>query len=241
MGWRGGLLILLLTACHALPVAAQDALRGKRLYLDAGRLTGAGPSCVDCHGGFPGALHGIGRAAGRPRAIEYALGAVGQMAILRNRLSAQDIEDLAAYLQDPEVPSPQLRVLSQDHGNVRAIELLEFTPAKPGRPALRSTVHLQNSGRVLLTLTGDARVEGPAATRFRLVECNCLAGVQLQPGAGCVLTVEFLPDPSAGQSLLPAVLVVPHDWVGNGLHLPLVGRSWRGSAGRATKGAVRPR
>ena len=115
---RGGLTLLLFAAQGL--AAGQDALRGKRLYYDISALTPAPVSCVECHGAYPGAVHGIGRAANEPHAIRYALGAIPQMARLGEHLSAQDIADIAAYLGAPDVPSPQLVLVSDgpgaDHG-----------------------------------------------------------------------------------------------------------------------------
>jgi hypothetical protein len=81
-----------LTVCLlvAAPADAQDALNGKRLYLDVSRVRGAGTNCVDCHGGLPGGLFGIGRAANDAAAVERAIGAIPQMTPLRGRLSARD-------------------------------------------------------------------------------------------------------------------------------------------------------
>ena len=56
----------------ATPGAAQDALRGKRVYLDTARLANASVSCVDCHLGLPPGLFGIGRAANNPAIVANA-------------------------------------------------------------------------------------------------------------------------------------------------------------------------
>ena len=82
-------LAIALTALPALSIA-QDAVRGKRLYLDAPREVGTVNACVDCHGGLPDGAFGIDRAAGDPAAIERAVAAVPQMAGFRGRLGAAD-------------------------------------------------------------------------------------------------------------------------------------------------------
>ncbi|MFM9970869.1 MAG: c-type cytochrome, partial [Burkholderiales bacterium] len=119
--------LVLMFCLLANAAVAQDALRGKRIYHDGGRLNGAGISCVDCHGGVPGALHGINRAARNPTAIEYALGAISQMSRLRGHLTKADIQDLAAYLAQPLVASPRLAVSTKGPAaNSYTTERLEF-------------------------------------------------------------------------------------------------------------------
>ncbi len=92
--------------CVALPAQAADALRGKRLYLDAARIAGSGVSCVDCHGGLPGGAFGIGRAANDPAVIERAINSIAAMAPFRGRLAAIDLADLAAFIGNPAVRVP---------------------------------------------------------------------------------------------------------------------------------------
>ena len=79
MALQALLLVCLALAAVTSPALGQDALRGKRLYHEVGRLNGAGVSCIDCHGGVPGALDGLGRVAGDPARIAYAIGTVAGM------------------------------------------------------------------------------------------------------------------------------------------------------------------
>src|SRR3712207_3732517 len=57
----------------------------------------------------PGAF-GTSRAAGRPEIVAQAVNSIAPMAPLRGRLTAQDYAALAAFIGDPEVPSPALRL-----------------------------------------------------------------------------------------------------------------------------------
>ena len=100
--WPAVALVLVFMA----PAAAQDALRGKRLYLDTARVTGAPVSCVDCHRALPPGLFGIGSAANNPAIIANALNSIPQMAPLRGRLTAADIADVAAYIGNPACRVP---------------------------------------------------------------------------------------------------------------------------------------
>lgn len=221
--WPGSWLVL--AALLASPASAQDALRGKRLYLDGGRISGAGVSCVDCHGGHPGALHGIGRAAGRPAVIEYALGSVSQMGVLRETLSPEDIRDLAAYLQEPDVPSPQLSIGADPDETGVAVEWLEFKVLASGPGMTQRIVRLRNVGGRPLTLAESPRIGGVSAAAFSLSESTCHAGLQLNPGSECKAGIAFAPDQlHANSRLWTAYLEVAHDWVGAGTRVALVGR-----------------
>ncbi len=213
---------VLLLACLALAVAAhpalgQDALRGKRLYHEVGRLSGAGVSCVDCHGGLPGALHGIGRVGDDPDRIDYAIGAVSQMTPLRGRLSRQDVVDLAAYVARPGVPSPDPRVSTSGAASLPFVpDRLEFAG-----PAL-GMVRLSNSGSAALRLDSRPALAGEHAAQFTIAEATCAAGLVLGEGESCTVTIAFAPE--AGSGLRVAVLRLAHDWIGGGANVPLIGR-----------------
>jgi hypothetical protein len=52
----GSLHAIVLFAClTAMNAHGQNALRGKLLYHDTAGVTGSAVSCVECHGGLPGA------------------------------------------------------------------------------------------------------------------------------------------------------------------------------------------
>ena len=196
--------------------SAQDALRGKLLYLDGGRLNGAGVSCVDCHGGLPGALHGIGgKAANKPSAIEYALGVISAMAPLRGRLDVKDLEDLAAYIGRPDVPSPAPLFLVGEAG--RGIDRLEFR--SPGM----QTVRLSNSGGLSLRLTAAPILGGPHAADFSIASTSCLQGMQLAPQQVCRVDIAFQPGVAGDRRF--ASLAIAHQWTGAGSYLALIGQA----------------
>jgi len=201
---------------------AQDALRGKLLYHDAGRLSGSGVSCIDCHGGVPGGLHGIGRAAGRPEVIEAAIAAIHQMAPLRGRLGRADLLDLAAYLARPDVPSPDLRPGTVGIDGVFVPgERVAFEATAGGTAA--ATVRIVNAGSIAVRLRSGPRIGGVHAGLFEIAASDCAAGLELAAGRACSITVAFrAAGPASG--LRSASLDVGHDWVGGGTALALIGR-----------------
>ena len=216
------LAICMLLACSG-SAGAQDALRGKRLYHDVGRLSGAGVSCIDCHGGLPGALHGISKAASRPETINQAINTIGQMAPLRGRLSASDMADLAAYIATPGIDSPQLRLTTEGPGHsAYSAERLAFPPSPAGSTSPASTVRLTNDGALPLQLRFAPTLEGPHATQFAIVASDCRADMTLSAAQSCSLSVAFLPQGPAG--LRTASVGVSHDWINGAVRIALIGR-----------------
>jgi hypothetical protein len=227
----------LLAAGAAGSAPAQDALAGKRLFHDADRLRGTGISCVECHGGLPGGLHGIGKAAGNPAALDYAINAVPQMTPLRGKLSARDLEDLAAYIAQPDVPSADLRIsiVAPDESPAApvAAERLNFPPAASGAHPQPGTVRLSNLGKLNVALLSGPALAGPEAGQFEIVDSNCTAGMALPPGQFCDITVRFRPQGPSG--LRSASLGVRHDWLRGGTHVALIGHVVKSGTARTTK------
>ncbi len=214
---------LLVFACVARPAVGQDALRGKLLYNDGGRLNGAGVSCVDCHGGVPGALHGLGRVANNPAAIAYAIGAVGAMEPLRGRVTAQDMADIAAFVALPSVASPEPRVTtSGPAASPYSAERLEFAAAPAGSMPAASQVRLTNTGALPLRLLGEPEVTGSAVGEFAISVSDCRAGAILAAQQSCVVEVVFGPRGEPG--LRTATLGLAFDWIRGGVHIALIGR-----------------
>lgn len=217
-----------LLACLALPAAVlpalgQDALRGKRLYHDVGRLSGAGVSCIDCHGGLPGALHGLGRVADNPARIDYAIGAIEAMRPLRGRLTAQDMADIAAYVARPSVPSPEPRVAtSGPAASLYSSDRLEFA----GAGATSGKVHLSNTGVVALRLIAGPLLDGEHAAQFAITQSTCDAGLILRQDESCAVTIAFRADTELAPRTAAylAVLRLAHDWIGAGANIALIGR-----------------
>lgn len=210
-----------LLAAH--PALAQDALRGKLLYHDIGRINGAGVSCVDCHGGVPGALHGLGKVANNPSAIAYALGAVSQMTPLRGRVSVQDMADIAAYVAFPSVASPTAHLTtSGPAASPFTSERLEFPVVAAGTASPPSSVRLTNTGTVALRLATAPVLAGPEAAQFSIASSDCATGMILAAQQSCAVEIAFHPQGRAG--LRAASLRIAHDWIGAGTSVALIGR-----------------
>ncbi len=206
----------LFAVCVAHPALAQDALRGKLLYHDIGRVRGTGVSCVDCHGGIPGALHGLEKVAGNPNAIAYAIGAVQQMTPLRGRVTVEDMADIAAYVADPAVASPAVHLTtSGPAASAYTSERLEFAGAGT------SSVRLTNAGALPFGLGAAPFLDGPAAAQFILAASDCESGAVLAPQQSCALRVEYRP---VGIGLRTATLRIAHDWIGGSTNVALIGR-----------------
>jgi len=210
-----------------LPVApaadAQDALRGKRLFLDTARLTGSGVSCVECHGGLPPGLFGIGRAANDPAAVERAVNPIPQMTPLRGRLAAADYADLAAYIGNPAVPSPVLRSSTSGAATTGSPDRLDFGSVATSMQTPGSHWHLVNEGAVALRLTAPPLLRGDHAGDFGIVSGDCIAGLTLAGGASCSMQIVFRP--MAGGGTRRAAAVIAHDWVGGEIALAVVGEA----------------
>lgn len=214
-------LMLFVLACGA-PASAQDALRGKRYYLDTARLTGASVSCVDCHRGLPPGLFGIGRAANDPAIIANAIASIPQMAPLRGRLTTQDIADVAAYIGNPGVASPQMNVVTRSPGGSTNTDRLDFGIVLSGDISGRATVHLRNDGVLPLRLISSARILGPQAGEFALLDATCQASSTLAAAASCEIGIAFHPAIGA-TGLRSAAVQVDHDWVGSTAAVALIG------------------
>jgi MYXO-CTERM domain-containing protein len=213
----------LLATAASTPVEAQDALRGKRLYLDAAREVETGVSCVDCHGGLPGGLYGIGRAANDPARLALAIDSIPPMTPFRGRLTAVDLADLAAYLGDPLVPSPQLTVtVSRPDGDAGPADLIDFGTVMAGAASEEVTVELRNTGQLGLAITSAPEVLGVAAAEMSWTAVECAAGQRLAAQQACRLGLRFAPTGADGPRA--ARLRIPHDWVGGAAAVALVGR-----------------
>jgi hypothetical protein len=202
--------LVLLVPVHK--AVAQDALNGKRLYFDVGRLRDARVSCIDCHLALPGSF-GISRAANDPARIEQAVNSIPQMTALRGRLTSADYADLAAYIGQPNVPSPDLRVSTGGASNDR----IDFGVVVAGASAI-AQMQLANAGALPVRLTSMPRIVGEHSLDFSVEPastCSSAAALQplLGPGVSCVVEVRFTPPPGAAGARRAAVQV-SHDWIG---------------------------
>jgi cytochrome c553 len=183
-------LALTLAIALAAPAAAwaQDAERGRDLYLDAGGTKGiAGlPSCVQCHGLPPeGKLIGAS-----PAQLQGAFASVIAMGRFALEFDARDLADLSAFLRDPQAVATPLPAVSP------------LSPAWAALPGTRSpglALRLTNDGRAALTLAArDAvTVAGTGASQFVLTRSGCDDGVVLAPGASCEVTLQYAPPADA--------------------------------------------
>lgn len=200
--------------------SAQDALAGKRLYLDVSRLRGTGVSCVDCHGGLPGGAFGIGRAANDAAAVERAVNSIPQMTPLRGRLGGNDFADLAAYIGRPSVPSPALRSATSGADSTAA-DRIDFGPVAAASASRAGRWTLVNDGAVGLTVVRPPTLRGSHVADFRIIATDCAAGLALPGGATCSVDIEFRPQSGTGGR--QAAIAVAHDWVNGEIALALAG------------------
>jgi cytochrome c553 len=180
-------------ACVLLSPAAawaQDAERGRDLYLDAGGTKGiAGlPSCVQCHGLPPeGKLIGA-----TPAQLQGAFASVIAMGRFALEFDARDLADLSAFLRDPQAVATPLPAVAP------------LSPAWAALPGTRSpglALRLTNDGRAALTLAAReaVTVAGTGASQFVLTRGGCDDGVVLAPGASCEVTLQYAPPADATQ------------------------------------------
>jgi cytochrome c553 len=205
-------LFVLIALLAAGPASAQDAFRGKRLYLDAARIVGSGVSCVDCHGGLPGGLFGIGRAANDPALIENAVNSIPQMTPLRGRLAAADVADLAAYIGNPAVPSPQVQLTTRlPGGEAGPADRIDFGELEVNTGTAVATFSLTNTGLVAFMITAAPDVAGANAAELSIESTDCGAGQMVAPAQSCSCELRFRPVGAAGART--ARVSVGHDWV----------------------------
>ncbi len=199
-----------------------SGLRGKRLYLDGGRLVGTGVSCVDCHGDVIGSAFALGKAANNPAAIDYAINAVPQMARSRGRYTAQDLQDLATYIGNPSTPSPDLRLETRGAAaNSFSAERLDFGGQLVGSTSPTSIVRIVNVGQLGIRILGLPTLTGTDPSQFELVSSDCSSDLVLQTLQSCDISVNFHAVGAAG--LRTASIFVAHDWVRGGVNVALIG------------------
>lgn len=188
--------LALVLAVLLAPAAAmsQDAKAGKRLFEDtvgATGLNGLTGACTSCHGavqnrrtklaGSATAEIGFDLASDR---LRVAIASVSPMAQF-SALSAEQIQDLAAYLADtPRRSVGQLDFVAQAVNTVTPVQTVDL------RHAVATTATLQ-----VLSVT----VTGAEATRFRRTADTCDQQV-LQAGASCRVALSYTPSDTAGVS-----------------------------------------
>lgn len=205
-----GLLLALLAAAPS--ARAADALNGKNLYLNG--PTGGGTSCAACHGPSPAAnVNGILAAANNPGVISAAFAANrGGMGTLYNgKFSAAEIEDLAAFIGNPNVTA----------GPVAAVNpaALTFAATAIGQQAGPLATTLSNTGTAPLNV-GTLSLTGAAAGDYAISGGSCANGAVVAAGANCTVQVGFSPTAAGARA---ASLVITHNATGGSSTVALSG------------------
>ncbi|MBU6436140.1 MAG: choice-of-anchor D domain-containing protein [Betaproteobacteria bacterium] len=172
-------LALLCAAVAPVAVHAQDATAGKALYTQ---------HCTGCHGNPLNNQNNVLNAAGNPGVIANAIAAnKGGMGALKNLLSTANLNDIAAYLANPNGDLPQAGV------SAGAVDF--------GAVAVGST----GSGSVTLSSTSAAtltvqsiKIASGGSSPFAYSGTGACAGAgTLAGGASCKITVSFTPATAA--------------------------------------------
>jgi cytochrome c553 len=178
----------------AAPVLAQDAVQGRRLFEDTintTRLSTLTGNCTSCHGSVENRRIKIG--GSRYAEISPALAsdrfrvAVASVSAMQQfeALSAEQIQDLAAYLADtPRVNEAQL----------------DFTASAVNTVTAPKSVQLAHAVATARTLrVVSVAVEGLEAARFSRSADGCDAQT-LAPSGTCAVSVQFAARDKAGTS-----------------------------------------
>ncbi len=145
------------------------------------------------------------------------------MTPLRERLTSQDMADLAAYLDFPAVPSPELRLsTSGPAASPYGGERLEFPEAHSGSSSPPTTIRLTNTGAKPMRLISAPALAGPDAAQFALKATDCVAGITLAAQQSCALEIVF--NPEGGPGLHAAKINLAHDWIRGEVNIALIGR-----------------
>lgn len=178
----------------ASPALAQDAVQGRRLFVDTintTRLTTLTGNCTSCHGSVENRRIKIG--GSRYAEISPALAsdrfrvAVASVSAMQQfeALTAEHVQDLAAYLADtPRVSEAQL----------------DFTATAVNTVTAPKSVQLVHSVATEKTLrVVGVAVEGLEAARFSRSADGC-DGQTLPPSGTCAVSVQFAARDNAGRS-----------------------------------------
>lgn len=178
----------------ALPALAQDAVQGRRLFVDTintTRLTTLTGNCTSCHGSVENRRIKIG--GSRYAEISAALAsdrfrvAVASVSAMQQfeALTAEQIQDLAAYLADtPRVSEAQLDFTASAVNTVTAPKSVQL-------------VHAVATAKTLRVVS--VAVEGSEAARFSRSADGCDAQT-LAPSGTCAVSVQFAARDKAGTS-----------------------------------------
>lgn len=185
---------------------AADALAGKDLYLNgrSGAQSCASPTS-NCHGtnvsaGKNNILYGANNAS----LIAYAISLnAGGMGVYKNVLSSTELDNIAAYIANPNVTGPTAPAIS-----ISATSLT-FASTTVGSPSASQSVTVTNSGTAALTLSNFATTGAFTTTG---TGSTCTVGGSVAAGASCLIKVQFKPTAVGAAS---GALTITHNATGS--------------------------
>jgi hypothetical protein len=172
---------------------AADAAHGRDLYFN----TPGGTSCSNssCHGPDVSAnKNGIRKGANNPSVIQRAIDRdTGGMGILQGKLTSTDLEDLAAYIANPNVPVPTASLSPTS---------LSFGSIVVGSSASQ-TATLSNTGSVALSI--NSLTQSGAQSGDFVRSGSCVSGGTVSAGSSCTIIYSFKPSASGARSAQLAI------------------------------------
>ena len=192
---------------------AQDALRGKALYVNT---NGAPLSCANaaCHGLDPNRdMNSIRKAANNAPEILDAIVKEPQMRFLSAYVSNQNALDIAAYVANPNVAASPATIAV-------APASVAFASTFVGSTSPITAITVSNTGGANLVLS-SVTLAGTNAVDFRVeTSSTCRAGSTLAPAASCRVNVSFRPTTTGAKS---STLSIAHNAAGATSSVPLTG------------------
>ncbi|MFN7727105.1 MAG: choice-of-anchor D domain-containing protein [Rubrivivax sp.] len=186
---------------------AQDVANGQMLYITSIVAGQRGCSNIACHGSLPANPQNRITTGISAAKIQAAVAGQSQMSFLAGRLTAQQYNDLAAYIASTlggtpsylpvaAAPRPTLSPTSLGFGN---------QPLAVATPLQTLTLSNAASATAALTITDFSTTAG---SDFALSGGSCQKGQSLAAGASCTLGVVFRPTLSGTRS---GTLTVTHN------------------------------
>jgi cytochrome c553 len=173
--------------------AQADALNGKTLYSASPPSGGVACATSGCHNANPATnTNKILKGANNAALITSAIAAgTGGMNILKNKWTAAEINDIAAYLANLNVTAPVGVPVAQVSPSP-----LTFVSTIQGQAAGAQTVTLSNTGNANLSITSVTLASTSADLQqdFSAVgNGTCGAGGVVAGGSSCTFTIGFMP------------------------------------------------
>jgi mono/diheme cytochrome c family protein len=231
--------VLAVAACSSTGALAQvgDATRGATLYVQRMNVSGAQASCQDCHGfagtfrdsRFPGATEATIRAG-----IQGAINSNDGMVMGAYTVwTAQQISDVAAHLQAAITPPPPPPFAPLPTPAASPASVM-FGATAVGATSATQTVLLSNSASTAITLgnpfvgTGTGQTGDFKAASVPAGQTACINGGLLEPGASCLIGVQFAPTAAGDRTATWSI-----NFVGNvsARSVPLQGTATGAAAG----------